>query len=185
MPIPQVRVGDFFRHEEGYSRVDKILNIDILPQDDPHDPRTHNNDAFYVEVVLDWISIWLPDKDAWTTGAKHAHHMQMSEFQHFQVFAGTKAECEAVLMQIVDNPKSVRKEGLKTYVLTLLIDARSRRIAELIDNRDAIEPKDITAEVKAIDKDIKALCDKFGIDWEVFEKVRDETYAELHEPFAE
>ena len=108
MQIPQIRVGDFFKHEEGYSRVDKILNLDILPQDDPHDPRTHDNDAFYVEVILDWLDLWLPDKEMWT--AKHAKHLQMSEFQHFTVFAGTRAECEAVVQQIVSDDMIAKLE---------------------------------------------------------------------------
>ena len=103
MGVPKVRYGDWVKTEEGYSRLDKILNIDILPQGDSNHPDTKNQDAFYVELTLDWLDLWLPDKDAWTTGAKHANHMQMSEYLKLEVFRGNRAECEEIVQQIVNS----------------------------------------------------------------------------------
>ena len=172
MQIPQVRFGDWVRHEKGYSRLDKILNIDILPQGDSNHPDTKHQDAFYVELTLDWLDLWLPDKDAWTTGAKHAHHMQMSEYLKLEAFRGNRAECEAVVMQIIGEPPS-------DYTLQLLVNARHRRIATLVDdNRGSGDAEFYQTHLQLIDVDMQALCRKHGITWEAFIEARDADYRE-------
>ena len=99
MVLPQVRFGAWIKHEEGYSPLHRIMNLDILPQGDSNHPDTKNKDEFYVEVTLDWLDLWLPDKAMWA--ADRAKHLQMSEYMKFEVFRGTRKECEAIVQQII------------------------------------------------------------------------------------
>ena len=101
MGVPQVRFGNWLKHEEGYSPLDKVLNLDILPQGDSNHPDTKHKDEFYVEVTLVWLDLWLPDKAMWS--AERAKHLQMSEYLKLEVFRGNRAECEEVVQQIVND----------------------------------------------------------------------------------
>ena len=103
MIIPRIRYGDFFKHEDGFSPMSRILCIDIRHWGDPNNP-THTEDDFFVEVTLDWLDLWLPDKAMWS--ADHAKHLQMSEYMKFEVFRGTLKECERAIDQLIGYEES-------------------------------------------------------------------------------
>lgn len=119
MLAKQVRFGDFVKHEDGYSPIDKILCIDIVPQGDTNHPDTKNQDAFYVEITLDWLDLWLPDKKTWEKGPKYSGHLQASEYMKFEVFRGTEAECEEIVQQIIaiEEPNRRTEDAREIYDL--------------------------------------------------------------------
>lgn len=100
MAVPQVRFGDWLKHEEGYSPIDKVLCVEVVPQGDSNHPATKDTDAFFVEVTLIWQDVSLPPKLEWERSTKY---LELSDYLKLEVFRGTGAECEEIITQIIGN----------------------------------------------------------------------------------
>lgn len=101
----QYRIGDFVRtDEESFVNINHIMEVRIEPRGDTNNPKTWQEDDYEVQIVIAINDMWLPDRDAWNEGAKHAKFLQMTELQHRDVMHGTKVECEGVVAEILGVP---------------------------------------------------------------------------------
>ena len=73
----------------------------------------------------------------------------------------------------------MRIMGERPSMLQMLVNARHRRIAAIVDeSRGCSDAEFYQSHLHTIDADMRKLCEKYGITWEAFIAARDADYKE-------
>ena len=104
MNVPTVRFNEWIKTaESSYVNIAHIMEIDLEP--------IGEGETYEVSITLALNDYWLFDKEIWERGPKMGHSLQISDVLKREVFQGTKAECTAIIEQMVDTPSVRRKQG--------------------------------------------------------------------------